>query len=97
MKNIDRLARHITKHGAKDIIIHTIPKTKNWIICQKVEIDKWELTICDPIGDVTYKLGAVSDDQHLELWNQITRMEIENQASQIRLVQEIKKGLNPKL
>ena len=94
MKNIDRLARYVTKNGAEDIIIHTIVGTSNWLICQKIEKNKWMVTLCNPMGNVTYNLGTVSDNQHLQLWLELTKMEIEKKTSQIALANELKKTVH---
>lgn len=90
MKNIDRLARYVTKNGSESILIHTIPGTGNWVIAQKIEKDKWSLTLSNPMGNVTYNLGTVTNDQHLELWMEIVNMKIERKVSQIRLANELK-------
>jgi len=90
MKNINRLATHITKHGEKNILIHTIPQTSNWIICQKIENNKWMLTLCNPMGNTTYNLGTIDDGQHIELWNQLIKLEIENKTSQILMAKELR-------
>jgi len=84
MKNIEKLANHIAKNGPDGMLVHTIPGTSNWIICQKIDEDKWMLTLADPMGDVTFNLGTVSDKDHTALWIEITRMEIENKVSQIK-------------
>lgn len=93
MKNIERLANHIAKNGPDGMLVHTIPGTSNWIICQKIEEDKWMLTLADPMGNVTFNLGTVSNKDHLDLWVEITRMGIENKASQIGQVKEIKRNI----
>ena len=94
MKNVDRLAQYIAKHGAKNILIHTIPQTSNWLICQKIEIDKWIITLCDPMGDVVYNLGEVTDNDHVQLWLELTKMDIENKANQIKTAQKLKERVN---
>ena len=93
MKNIDRLAKHITKYGAASMLIHTIAGTNNWIVGEKIEINKWLLTLCNPMGNVTYNLGIVSDANHIKLWEEIIRWEIEYNASQILLAKELKKKI----
>ncbi len=90
MRNIDRLARYVTKHGSESIMIHTIPGTGNWIVCEKIEKDKWSLTLGNPMGNVTYNLGMVTNEQHLKLWMEIVKMEIERKVSQVRLANELK-------
>ena len=92
--NIDRLARHITKNGPNGILIHTVPKTNNWIVCQKIEIDKWLLTLMNPLGNVTFNLGTVNNAQHLQLWAEITKMEIEEKTKQILLARELRRKIN---
>ena len=94
MKNVDRLAKYITKNGPDGILIHTVPKTNNWIVAQKIEIDKWLMTLMNPMGNVTFNLGIVNNAQHLELWAEITKMEIESKASQIILRKELKNKIN---
>lgn len=90
MKNIDRLAKYITKYGTDGILVHTIPGTSNWIVCSKIEIDKWTLTMCNPMGNVTYNLGTVNKREHLQLWSELIRMEIEIKTSQILMARELK-------
>jgi len=94
MMNIDRLARHITINGPNGILIHTVPKTNNWIVAQKIEIDKWLITLMNPMGNVTFNLGTVNNKQHLELWMELIKMEIETKASQIRMANELRNKIN---
>ncbi len=84
MKNIEKLANYITKNGSEDMLIHTLHGTSNWVICQKIEEDKWMLTLADPMGNVTYNLGTVSDKDHIALWVEITRMGIENKVAYLK-------------
>lgn len=90
MRNVDRLARHITKNGAEGIMVHTIPGTSNWLICQKMDTDKWLITLASPMGNVTYNLGTVSDAQHIQLWGQLIKLELENKTSQVVLAADLK-------
>jgi len=84
MKNIDRWAKYITCYGSESILIHTIPGTTNWIICQKIEKNKWAMVLGNPMGNVTYNLGLATDEEHLNLWEQILRQEIELKSQQIQ-------------
>ena len=68
MRNIEKIARLITVHGASNMLIHSIPKSQEWIVCQKIEQNKWVLTLCNPMGTTTYNLGTVSNEEHLNLW-----------------------------
>ncbi len=90
MRNIERLAKYIIKNGAESILVHTIYGTSNWIVCQKIEPDKWLITLCNPMGNVTYNLGTVTNNQHLNLWVELTKMEIEKKTSQILAAREVK-------
>lgn len=90
MKNVERLAKYITKHGSNSFLVHTVPETNNWLICQKIENDKWALTLGNPMGNVTYNLGTVTDAQHLEIWEYITTVTIERKVSQLAVANEYK-------
>ena len=89
-RNIDRIAQLVIKNGGKNILIHTIPRTQNWIVAQKIEEDKWSLTLCDPMKNVTFNLGVVSDEQHVKLWRDITEMEIENKTNNIKAARQLR-------
>ena len=93
MKNIDRLTKFITKNGSESILIHTIPGSQNWIICQKIEKDKWLLTLGAPLGNVTYNLGTATDDQHFEIWNMLMNIEIENKISQLLIAKDLRERI----
>jgi hypothetical protein len=91
MKNIDRLTRAITIDKGRGILIHTVYGTKNWIVAEKIEIDKWILTLMDPMGSVTFQLGTVSNKEHLSLWHELIMAEIEKKTSQIAMAKELKR------
>ena len=93
MKNIDILAQHITKYGTKDIFVHAILGTKNWIVCQILAPNKWLIILMDPMGNVTYNLGIVNNVQLETLWKEIIRWELETRVSQILLAEELKKKI----
>ena len=92
MKNVERLARYVKKNGPEDILIHTIPQTGNWVICQKVENNKWSLSLEQPMGNVKYNLGHVTTKEHLELWKEITTMQIETKVSTINQIKGVIKN-----
>ena len=96
MKNIDRIAKIVTKSGAKNMLIHTVPGTPNWIVAEKIEEDKWILTLENPLKNSRYGLGVFSHNQHLGLWKELFLLEIDNNISQIELAKELKKRLDPK-
>jgi hypothetical protein len=78
MTNIDRLAKHIAKYGEKSFLIHTIPKTKSWLVAQKVNNSKWRLIVMDPHSTVAHDLGNVDEKTYVEISEKITRGHIEN-------------------
>ena len=84
MSNIERIAKMIVESEGKNILIHSIPKTQNWIVAQKIDENRWLITLCSPLKNVTFNLGVVSDQQHLKLWNELTNIEIENKANSIK-------------
>jgi hypothetical protein len=83
MNNIEKLAEYMSINGEKSILIHTIPGTPHWIVCQKRD-ELWELTLMQPMGNITYNLGTVNNEQHKNLWLQLIRAEIETKISQNR-------------
>ena len=93
MKNVDRLALYVTKHGADSLLIHTIPQTTNWLICQRIDKDLWSITLCNPIGNMTYNLGTVTKKQHLAIWMHLTKLNIEYQTSQRLLARQLKRTI----
>lgn len=90
MKNLDKIAKKITKTGAQNMIIHTIPKTPNWIIAEKIKRNKWLLTLCNPNKYITYNLGTIDDKNHIQLWQELVRLEIETKISQIKMAKKRK-------
>lgn len=76
MINVERLAQLVAKTGGDNILIHCIPGTKNWIVCQKIEKDSWLLTLMDPQKSVSFNLGTVSNKEHLSLWKELVSYEI---------------------
>jgi hypothetical protein len=96
MNNIERLAKHITKYGKESILIHTIPGTPNWIVCQYIGNDNWSLTLIQPLGNVTYNLGIVSNEQHLQLWKELVITEIKNKIKEIQLAKRLSASVSKK-
>ena len=91
MKNIDRLAHHMVKHGSKGIMIHEIPGTSNWLICQCISPNKWILTLGSPLGNVTHNLGSVTDKQYLDLWRELIVIRFEKSTKNIEAAQQFRK------
>ena len=93
MKNIDRITQHIAKTGARNMLIHSIYGTKHWIVCEKIETDKWLMSLLDPMGNSSYNLGSVSSRQHLDLWEQLVRREIAIKASAVARAKELRQAI----
>jgi hypothetical protein len=90
MKNIDRLTLLIAKNGAKNLLIHGIPGTSNWLLCQKIEKEKWVIALCDPMGNTTFNLGTITEAEHLALWKEIILLDIKRR---IGIAEKAKKQL----
>ncbi len=76
MKNIDRLTRLIAQNGASNLLIHGIPGTSHWLICQKIEKEKWAIALCNPMGNAIFNLGAITEAEHLNLWRELILLDI---------------------
>jgi len=77
MKNIEKIARIILDKKPKNLLIHTIPNTPHWMLCERIEQDKWLLTICNPERNVIHELGIVNTENHLKIWEGLIKMELE--------------------
>ena len=88
MKNVDKLAQFIAKNGADGILLHTIPGTNYWVICEKVDADKWNLTMGNPMGEVLHSLGTVTNEQHIAIWMELVKIEIEAKAKELESAKE---------
>lgn len=90
MKNIEILNEHIKKYGANSVLIHTIPNSETWLISEKIEDNKWLLTLMNPLGTIQYRLGQCTDKQICYVWEKLIRMEVENYLSQNQLAKQIR-------
>lgn len=90
MRNIDKIARSIAKNGAKNLLIYTVPGTRCWLLCEKIEADKWIMSLCNPMGYSIYNLGTVNTKQHLDLWTQLIHREIDIKADMIARARELR-------
>jgi hypothetical protein len=93
MRNIDRIAKHLTENGTDGVLIHTIPGTRNWLIGQKIENNKWLLTLGDPMGNVFYNIGTTSNTQYVELWTELTKVTIEGKTTQTLIARQLKQTI----
>ena len=76
MKNIDRLTRLISQNGASNLLIHSIPGASHWLICQKIEKEKWVIALCNPMGNAIFNLGTITEAEHLNLWQELILLDI---------------------
>lgn len=90
MKNIDRLALLIEKDGASNLLIHAIPGTSYWLLCQKIEKEKWVIALCNPMGVTTFNLGTITEAEHLALWQELILLDIRRR---IGIAEKAKKQL----
>lgn len=72
--NLEKIALAITK-GANNILIHPIPATPLWLVCERKKEKNWKLTLCNPFG-TTYCLVSnnVTDENHLKLWEELVKL-----------------------
>lgn len=90
MKNIEILNEHIKKHGANSVLIHTIPNSETWLVSEKIEDNKWLLTLMNPLGTVRYNLGQCTNKQICYIWEKLIRAEVETYLSQNQLAKQIR-------
>ena len=93
MKNITKIINFLTKFGPKGILIHTIPKTPYWLICQKIEKNKWEIILCNPMGTILYNLKSITDKEHIKIWKELIKIEIETKISQEQIAQQYREKI----
>ena len=96
MINLDRILKALKQNGVQNVLIHTISGTTNWLIAQKIEPNKWLITLCDPMKNVTYNIGNVNNEEHLRLWYELTHREILLHVKNMpceKIAQEFKKTL----
>ncbi len=90
MKNVERLNEYIKKEGPDSILIHSIPNSQNWLVCQKTAENLWTLILMNPMNTTLFYLGECNDAQHIEIWTRLTKIEIGNKISQIVLAERLK-------
>lgn len=52
------------------------------------------LCLGNPLGNVTYNLGTVSNNQYLQIWKHLTIQTIENKASQHLIANQYREVIN---
>lgn len=76
--NAERVASHMKEYGAKGILIHTVPGTPFWLVCQlNSQTNKWNITLCHPMHTKAYVIeDDISEDDHYKLWNELIKTEL---------------------
>lgn len=93
MKNVERLASHITRHGGKNTLVHTIPGSSLWLVAQKIENNNWAVTLMDPLGNITYNLGVIDNARHKALWKHLIALEIEQRTTALLLARQLQETI----
>lgn len=93
MKNIYKIAKFVEKHGTNGIFIHAIPNNKYWVVAEKHKEDKWMLTLCDPHGTTSYKLGWINYEDYKKFRNEMLHKEIYHRLSRIQIAEEMKNNI----
>lgn len=83
MTNAEKIAKWIISEKPKNLLIHTIPKTPFWLICQKNLRNLWEIKLLHPMKTIEYQLGTISDEEHLKIWHQLLNKEFQYQKELI--------------
>jgi hypothetical protein len=89
MRNVDKMLQIIEKKGPKSVLIHTIPANNAWIVCEKIDADIWDLTLCNPMGEDSHHLGLVSEKTHLKIWKELIKRKIRLNQNQADLAEKM--------
>lgn len=84
MTNIEKVAAYITKHGSESLLIHTVPSTPLWLVCQKLtKQNGWKIIVCNPF-QTKHRLVSdnVSDTEHLELWLDLIKLKVSSKITE---------------
>lgn len=82
--NLERLSGFIGRHGAKSLLIHTVPGTGLWLVAQKKKSGiEWKIDICYPNQTKTRLISDhVSDYDHITLWKELIGQAVSNKLKQ---------------
>lgn len=74
MINAEKIALAIAE-GAKNIVIHEVPTTSLWLVCEKKEDQNWKMTICNPFGTKHHCIATdVTRENYLNLWVELVKL-----------------------
>lgn len=77
--NAERLAAYIAKNGADSILIHSVPRTPFWLVCQKVARNRWNISLANPTQTKSRLVSKnVTDEEHMVIYQQLTILEVSN-------------------
>lgn len=75
--NAERIAKHIKEYGPKGMLIHTIPGTPFWLVCEENKNKRWKITVCHPMHRKAYNIATdISEAEHFQLWNELVQLEL---------------------
>jgi len=60
------------------------------LICEKIEEERWNIALCNPMDTIIYNLGTITEKTHLELWKEIILLDIKRH---IEIAEKTKKQL----
>lgn len=76
--NLERLSDFVSRHGAKSLLIYTVPGTSLWLVAQ-VKKPGWKISVCYP-NQTKMRLVSehISDQDHLILWQELIGLGVSN-------------------
>lgn len=90
MKNAERIALKIIKEKARNILIHTLPNNPYWLISEKLDKNKWKLSLAHPERTKIHTLGYINNQKHSDLWRLLITIHIEERIGIIELAEKLK-------
>ena len=96
MRNIDRIILGLNQKtiSPKKMLIHSIPGTGNWLMCQKIDKHNWLISLGNPTKYIIYNLGIINTNILEEIWKKLTLMKINTKISTRKQAEEFKNVIN---
>lgn len=93
MTNAEKLAAYVTKNGPESLLVHTVPGTRFWLVCQKRDQENWRIVLMDP-SKTTHRLVSdrISEVRYLSLWKELVTLELGNRIR--HAVQKLRKQVD---
>ena len=89
MNNAERVAAYITKNGADNLKIDTIPKQRFWIISERIASGLWQIAIADPQKEDFIVVGEVNGRNYQKLITQIIEINATHRIKQKDFVKTV--------